>query len=381
MDRQVRPSAGRMFPSGLWLVASGLLWLVASSAMAQTTTSAPSTRPSTAASHPPEVRAILIGATPGSPLYARRYQDWLKRFHAHLVKAGVPAANITVLTGDKTFKDPIVAGPATAESVCKAIVDIGGRGGANDQFVAVLVGHGSNADALPSVLLPGPDLTSEDFTKAMSSVTAGTQIVLNFTNASGGFLKASAAKGRISIASTSPEESAESVLAEFFLKALETGDADGEGSPGKAKDGQVSLLEAINGSSHQTALWISRQKRIPEDGTWQVTGKESVELFKKLYVGGENELGVRKLAEASDASAADAMVEIVPPKEAAAARAWGERRLVNEHATLDDRGQENGVCPLTAKGYEPITPAKPDSEGALAAKTVLGKLAAGEASK
>ena len=345
--------------------------LVASAALGQTLASAPAT--STAPSHPPEVRAVLVGAMPGSPLYARRYQDWLKRFHAQLVKAGVGAKNITVLSGDKSFKDPIVTGLATTESVCKAIADTGGRCGDKDQFVVILVGHGSNADALPSLILPGPDLTTDDFAKAMSAVAAGTQVVLNFSNSSGAFLKATTARGRVNIASTSAEESTESVLAEFFLKALETGAADGEGVPDKAKDGQVSLLEAFNWATFQTAQWISRQTGNAEDGTWTVKGKESVALFKKLYDGPESELGVRKIDSASEDSIADPVVEIIPPTDAAAAKAWGGRRLVDEHATLDDCGQENAVSALTPKGYEPVVPAKPDAEGALAAKIVLGK--------
>ena len=322
---------------------------------------------------PCESHAILVGSLPGSPLYARRFEDWMTRFHAYLLKAGVPARNILVLCGDKTFKSPIVNGSATTESVCKAITDIGGRCAEKDQFILILIGHGSVADMMPSFLLPGPDLTAEDLAKAMAAVTAGTQVVLNFSGSGGSMLKAMTAKGRINIAATSPEEPSEPVLAEFFLKALETGAADGEGAPGKAKDGVVSLLEALNGSSYQTALFISRQRANPEDGTWDVTGKESVALFKKLYSGTGTEEGVRAIAAGSDASAADAVVEIVPPTEAGAARAWGGRRLVDEHATLEDAGLESGLTPLTTKGYVPIVPAKPDSEGALAAKTILGR--------
>ena len=74
----------------------------------------------------------------------------------------------------------------------------------------------------------------------------------------GSFVESLAAPGRVNIAATSPEESAESVLAEFFLRALETGAADGEGAAAKTRDGRVTLLEALNWASYQTALWISR---------------------------------------------------------------------------------------------------------------------------
>ncbi len=341
-----------------------------SGAQAQTTP-----KPSPPPAKPAECRAILVETMPGSKVYARRFQDWITRFHAYLVKTGVPAANITVLSGDKDFKSPIVTGPATMESLCKAIAETGKLCGEKDQFALVIIGHGSTVDKLPSLLLPGPDMTPEDLAKAMAAVTAGSQVILNFSGSSGNFLKALVAKGRVNIAATSPEEQVESILAEFFLKALETGAADGEGVSGNAKDGQVTLLEAFNWSSYQAAMFISRQKSVDNSGGWEIAGKESAALFKKLYIGStnSNEEGSRLLIETNDTSAADAVVAIVAPTDPGLAKTWGGKRLVDEHATLEDLGQENGVSPLTIKGYSPVIPANAEAVGALAAKTVLGR--------
>jgi hypothetical protein len=341
--------------------------------LSQAQTSAPAT--ASAPAQPGQCVAVIVGAMPGSSVYARRYQDWIKRFHAHLTKAGVPGKNIVVLTGDKNFKDPIVTGQATTQSITKTIADLGGKCGPQDQFILIVIGHGSTTDALPALVLPGPDMTSDDLAKAMAGVQAGNQVVLNFSGSSGGFLKPLEAKGRVNIAATGGDEQGEPVLAEFFLKAIETGAADGEGS--QPKDGNVSLLEALNWSSYQTALFISRQKLGAEGGAWDVAGKESVALFKKLYGGTAGEEGYRPLADSSDASAEDAIVEIQPPKEAAAAKAWGSRRMVDEHAVLEDMGLDSALSPLRGTGYQPIVPDKPDALGALAAKTFLGKCAGG----
>ena len=315
--------------------------------------------------------AIIVSAMPGSPVYARRYQDWLMRFHACLLKAGVPAASVTVLSGDKNFKAGIVNGLATAEAVRNAIAETAGKCAPQDQFVLIIVGHSTNTDTLPALLLPGPDLTSNELADALAAVPAASQVILNFSACSGSFLKALAAKGRVNVAATSPEEATESVLPEFFLKALETGAADGEGIAGNAKDGIVTLLEALNWSSYQTAMWMARQTATGNE-TWDVSGKESAALFQKLCDGADNHEGRRKLGSGSQ-DTSDGVVEIVVPQDAEAARAWVGRRLVNEHAVLEDCGQDRFVSPLSSKGYAPITPADPAAEGALASKTVLGR--------
>jgi hypothetical protein len=49
------------------------------------------------------------------------------------------------------------------------------------------------------------------------------------------------------------------------------------------------------------------------------------------------------------------------------------RRLVLEHAMLEDLGEDRGVCAFTDKGYTPVSGAKDDEQGALARRVVLGK--------
>ncbi len=326
--------------------------------------------------------ALLVTGPSGSSLYARRHEDWLKRFHNYLtVQAGVPAGNVTVLCGDKDFKDGIVSGPATSESVVKAITDMSKIIRPQDQFILVLIGHGSLSDSKPSLVMPGPDLTGDQLARALVDVRARSQIILNFSGSSGDLLKSLSRKGRINVAATSGDEGGEPVYAEFFLRGLESGRARGEGtvaatassSPSVSAKGPVSVLEAYNWAAYQTALWTSRQSA-QKDGTWIVNGKESVEIFKKLYGGKEDELGSRKLSDASDAASSDAVVEILAPREAEAAKSWGGRRIVNEHAMIEDRGLEGGASALRGdKGYEPLTGAKEGEEGFVAAQTVLGR--------
>jgi len=157
--------------------------------------------------------ALLVGGLPGAPVYARRYRDWLKRFHALLTKAGVPAKQIRVLSGDRGFKDAIVSGPATADSIRATLGSLSDAVKADDQVILVLIGHGSVADMSPTLILPGPDARAEMMADGLNALDTRRQIVLNLTASSGDSLKAFARKGRVNVAATSTGESNEPVFA------------------------------------------------------------------------------------------------------------------------------------------------------------------------
>jgi len=308
-----------------------------------------------------------VGGLPGAPVYARRYRDWLERFHKQLVASGVPAANVRLLTGDKSFRTPIVAGPATADSVRSALLAMADKMKPADQFVLVLIGHGAVADMSPTLILPGPDLTSRRLADALDALPTTKQTVLNLTASSGDSLKDLARKGRVNVAATSAGESNEPVFAEFFLQGLESKRADGEGAP---KDGAVTVLEAYNWATAQTAWWIVRVKLANE--SWQVEGRESVAVFKKLCEGPAGEPAARQLAGGSTPQAEDA-VHALRPEGGKVDAFWRGRRVVTEHAVLEDCGEEAGAMALQSKGYVPLAGEKDGEPGHLARTVVLGR--------
>ena len=316
--------------------------------------------------------ALLVGGMPGTDMHARRYRDWLARFHAYLTKtAGVPAGNVVLLSGDEGFKDAIVNGKATAESVRKAIADMGRKVKPADQFILFIAAHGGATDKSPTIVLPGDDLAAEDLAKDLESLAAGNQVILNFANLSGDGVQHLRRKNRVNAAATSPQETADPVYAEFFLRGLESGRADGEGAPAAgAKDGTVTILEAYNWGACQTAYWILRQKA--EGEVWKLDGKESVEIFKKLYVGAARQTGTRKLSAESDGTNPDKIPSTLPTGGPPDMSLSG-RRLVLEHAMLEDCGEERGVSALREKGYEPVEGVKEGEPGCLARRTVIGK--------
>ncbi len=288
--------------------------------------------------------ALLVGGIGEEP-YTRWTTDWLGRFQSHLTKKlDVPAAQVTVLSGDL----------ATSEAITKSVRDLASKMQPEDQFLLVLSGHGENID-VPTFAVRGPDLSAPQLAEALTSIPAKSQIILNFSASSGDFLKSLVAPNRINIAATSPSEIKQPVFAEFFLRGMESG------------RGGTTVLEAFNWAGQQTPLWIARWT-LTESGSWKASGRETVEIFKKLYAN----VPARRLDPASDANAEDVIVQISPPNGEVTPE-WSMRRVVDEHALLEDCGLEVGVAVLGDAGLQPIVGAKEKDPGFLAGKTVIGK--------
>lgn len=310
----------------------------------------------------PQCHALLIGGMGGYEPYIHWYADWVTRFQTYLTKnAGVPAANITVLTGDA----------ATLDAINAALDKIGKTSKPQDQFILFIVGHGEASPNMPTLTLRGPDLGAKQLADALNALPAKNQIVLNFCASSGSFIKALAAPNRVNITATSPTEVDEPIFAELFLRGLESKRADID------KSGSITMLKAYNWAAQQTILWIARWSQTgpgkqdpmnPQPTVWKASGKETIEIFEKLYSG----VPMRKLDPTSDRKSEDAPVE-VQPADGQITDAWQKRRVIDEHAMLEDCGQEIGVSVLGEKGLQPIVGQNPKDPGYLAARTILGQ--------
>ncbi|MDD5351535.1 MAG: hypothetical protein PHQ12_15085 [Chthoniobacteraceae bacterium] len=314
-------------------------------------------RPAASAPPPPQTYALLVGGLAGKAPYDHWYEDWLGRFQTHLTRAaGVPPGNITVLSGTG----------ARADAVTAALGGFAQRVKPQDQFILFLVGHGEIGGPAPALVLPGPDLTASQLAAALKAITSHNQVILNFSASSGDFLAALAASNRINITATSPTESEEPVFAEFFLRGLESKRA------GAGQEGSITLLNAYNWAARETALWIARWTQIDgktlRDKTWKASGRETIEIFEKLYPS----LSSRKLDPSSNRKAEDAAVELLPPN-GEVTKEWSGRRVIDEHPMIEDCGKEVGVTVLGEKGLQPIAGEKPKDPGYLAAHTILGK--------
>lgn len=315
--------------------------------------------------------ALLVGGEPGSALYQRRYQDWLTRFHALLTKAGVAAGDIRVLSGDPAFRSPIVSGPARAAEILATVAAIAAKAGRDDQFVLVLMGHGSNVEGAGArLILPGTDLEAAPLAKALAALRCREQIVINLSGISGEWTSALAATERVNLVAASPGEQPEPAFGEFLLRGLEAARADGDG--GGAKDGVVDCLEAFTYAARETVFWVARARHDTTTGLWRIDGRDSVAVFEHLFTGITDVPGARKLDPASNRAVPDA-VPLIQPPDGVIDASWNGRRMIDEHAMLEDCGVAEAVPGLGATGFTVFPAAQMLQPGWLARRTVLGK--------
>ena len=314
--------------------------------------------------------ALLVAGHPGNQLYTRHYRDRLTRFYNYLTqRAHLARERISVLSGDADFREALVSGPATAASISTALADLAQRVQPDDQFILVVLGHGAATDESCTLMLPGPDLELRAVGEALDRLAAGNQVVLNFAANSGDALTRLARAGRVVVSASSPGQVNDSDFAEYFLQALETGAPDD--SAGAAPPAQpLSLLAAYHWATLRTAQWTVRQKlsENPESPGWTVEGKQSADVFQKLY-SGPGVSADRRFVASSASEQPDAPVELVNKQD----QHWLFRRLITEIPLLDDLGDGRGATALGSKGYQPLNPSSPSKPGFLAGRVVLGE--------
>ncbi|MEI8352785.1 MAG: hypothetical protein WCG36_10820, partial [bacterium] len=292
-------------------------------------------------------------------------------------KARMPAANVTVLSGDAGAKRDAAA---SAGDVIKAIDRVADRATPADQFILFMAGHGDKAnDGEASVFMPGPDLTASALKSALARVRTENQVVLNFGAASGDMIALLAATNRVVVTATAPGELADPVFAEFFLLALERSQGTNT----------VAVLDQFNRATHETALWIRRI--LKTDAGWHVEGKESIRLFRKLAEGPSGapvafkaEDGTVKLISTSgrqldpgslawDEEPSPSLANPLALGDAQAAGLPVGVRAITEHAMLADCGLPAGVAAVVKDGFVPIAGATEGAAGYRAARVCLGK--------
>jgi hypothetical protein len=326
---------------------------------------------------------LIVGGHPGNGLYARHFRDRIARFHKYFTgTAHVAAANVTVLSGDAGFKDALVSGPATAEKILAALAEFGKKTKPEDQFILVLLCHGATSEDSCTLMVPGPDIEMAAMTEALNRIAARNQVVLNFASNSGDSIARLSRAGRVLVTSSSPGQVNASDYAEFFLQALETGAGDdGNGPQSAAKDRPASLLAVYNWAVLHTAEWTVRQRPVPSTDPaqpstpgWIVEGKQSAEIFKKLY-GGPDVPADRSFVPSPDSEQPDAPVQSLV---ANSDEWWNSRRAVTEIPVLEDLGPGKaasagkGSSALGVKGYRPLKGTVPTETGFLARQIVLG---------
>jgi hypothetical protein len=204
---------------------------------------------------------VVTGASGGEP-YATKYAGWRQSFVSMLrTKFGYPDDHVIVMAehpgaGIRT---------ATRDEVRRALIDLRGRLGQDDQLVVLLIGHGTTADGSgpgeedAKFNLVGPDLRASEFADLLRPLTSRV-IFIDTTAVSFPFLRRLAGPGRIVVTATdSSAQEFETSFGEFFVRAFADPSADAD------KNGRVSLFEAFMYASAATRAWYEQRGQLPTE--------------------------------------------------------------------------------------------------------------------
>ncbi|MHC4717126.1 MAG: hypothetical protein ACYS5V_09165, partial [Planctomycetota bacterium] len=264
---------------------------------------------------------------------------------------------------------------STRENVRAAIKEVGGRLGPLDQFILFLAGHGQINEPTGKLCLPGRDLDGEELSEMLDLLPTRNVVMINAASGGAEFIDDCAADDRVLITGAGAgNDGTAAYFAEFFIRGYETGGADAD------KDKTVDLYEAYAYAARETANFYHRQylvsttRRNPEDPlVWMVRGKETRKIWKRLYAGTGNVLGLPR-RRPDEPPLPDLDNEPDPqPKFGRFDTHWHNRRVLAEHARLDDSGSKKGFYLWQPYKFQKPPPDEPNQEGYLARRTVLGR--------
>jgi hypothetical protein len=218
-------------------------------------TSTPAARATAQASADPNKFAVIISGASGEESYAKQFAQWTSALRRALItKLGFGEARVKLLAEQPAES---VAARSTAEEVTRTFENLRAVVGPHSTVFIFLIGHGTFDGKQAKFNLVGPDLPVAAYNALIGALPSERVVVLNMASASGEFVKPLAARGRIIITATrSGQEQNATRFTEHFIAALTERDADAD------QNGRVSILEAFNYATLQTAGHYSRAGRL-----------------------------------------------------------------------------------------------------------------------
>jgi hypothetical protein len=209
----------------------------------------------------PATRSHLVVVTGlgGEPGYRRALQEWSASLVGAGRKLGIADSDVVQLAGDSGATGAAGAGVvrATRENVASALRELARRSSPGDVVLLFLAGHGSHEGAESRLNIPGPDMTAAELAALLRPLADRRLVVVNAASASGDYIAALSAPGRIVITAT--KTSLERNATQFGRHFAAAYGADGADAD---KDGRVSVLEAYLYAKRETARAYTSDNRL-----------------------------------------------------------------------------------------------------------------------
>jgi len=201
---------------------------------------------------------VTVAGMGGEPEYEQRFTS-LAQDLDKLLKASRGDAHVYTLMG----KD------ASRARLTETIGLIAREAKREDDFVFILIGHGTFDGIEYKFNLVGPDASGAELAALCDRVPAKRQLIVNTTSASGGSLPALQRPGRAVITATkSGTEKNATVFARYWVEALHDPEADVDKNEG------ISALEAFQYATDKTEAFYQSQKRLAtEHAVFEDTGR------------------------------------------------------------------------------------------------------------
>ena len=189
---------------------------------------------------------VTVAGLGGEPDYEQRFTAAAKDLDK-VFKAAGDTAHVVTLTGAQ----------ATASQLKDSLNAVAREAKADDDFVLILIGHGSFDGVEYKFNLVGPDLTAGEIAAMCDRIPARRQLIVDTTSASGGAIQALGRPGRAVISATkSGTEKNATVFARYWVEALQDPAADTD------KSDSISAMEAFTYATKKTAAFYDSQKRL-----------------------------------------------------------------------------------------------------------------------
>jgi len=189
---------------------------------------------------------VIVAGLGGEPDYEQRFTAAAKDLDRVLKSSG-ETAHVYTLNGAQ----------ATAAKFRETLGEVARDAKTEDDFVLMLIGHGSFDGLEYKFNFVGPDLTGAQIAELCDRIPARRQLVVNTTSASGGSIAALERPGRAVIAATkSGTEKNATVFARYWVEALQDPASDTD------KSESISALEAFSYAAKKTAAFYDSQKRL-----------------------------------------------------------------------------------------------------------------------
>jgi hypothetical protein len=212
----------------------------------------------TALSAHASVYYVTVAGLGGEPDYEQRFTANANDLDK-LFKESGSSAHVYTLTGTQ----------ATRAHLTETLTSIAHDAKPEDDFMLMLIGHGSFDGTDYKFNLVGPDITAAELADLCDRIPAKRQLIVNATSASGGSVAALEKPGRGVIAATkSGTEKNATVFARYWVEALQDPSADLD------KSDSISAMEAFEFAQRKTAAFYESQKRLAtEHAVFEDTGK------------------------------------------------------------------------------------------------------------